>query len=147
MSGHHDIAVDRAAASMGRLAGRALRLRCPHCGRAPVFASWFRRHERCGVCGFRFARTGADYFTGAMFFNLILAEALFAAGLLVTVIVSWPDVPWDRLTQVAVAGMIAAPLLLHPFSQVIFLTLDTYFRPLTPEERAGMTSAERTARR
>lgn len=147
MSGRPVSATEREAASALRLLGRALRLRCPHCGGAPVFASWFRRRERCGACGLRFARTGADYFTGAMFFNLILAEALFAGGLLITLVARWPAVPWDILTAVAVAGMIAAPVLFHPFSQVLFLALDTFFRPVTAAERTGMSPAEPATRR
>lgn len=128
------VAPERSSPHLFRLLGRAVRLRCPHCGRAPVLASWLRRHERCGACGFRFARTGDDYFTGAMFFNLILAEGLFAVAMLVTVLSSWPDVPWDLLTYVAVAGMVVAPILLHPYSQVIFLSLDVFMRPVRAAE-------------
>ncbi len=128
------VSTERSSPQLIRLIGRAVRLRCPHCGRASVFAAWFRRHERCGACGFRFARTGDDYFTGAMFFNLVLAEGIFAIGMLAVVLLSWPDVPWDRLTYGAVAGMVLAPILLHPYSQVIFLTLDVVIRPVRAAE-------------
>jgi len=134
MSGRVDRPPERPAASLPQLAVRAIRARCPHCGDAPVFASWFRRHERCAVCRLRLARPGPDYFTGAIFFTLALSEGLFAAILLVTVVSRWPDVPWDRLTWVAASGMLVAPILLHPLSQVVFLSLDIFWRPVTDDE-------------
>jgi uncharacterized protein (DUF983 family) len=30
---------------------RALRLRCPDCGKGPVLVSWLKLPERCGNCG------------------------------------------------------------------------------------------------
>ncbi len=78
--------------------GRALRLRCPHCGQAPVLISWGKIHERCSHCHFRFERSSDSYFTGAMFFNLITAEFLFAVGMGSAIVAMWPDINWDYIT-------------------------------------------------
>jgi uncharacterized protein (DUF983 family) len=43
-----------------RLFGRALLLRCPRCGRAPVLDGWFGVRPRCTVCGLRFDRGEPD---------------------------------------------------------------------------------------
>ena len=39
-----------------RLYGRALLLRCPHCGKGRVVRSGFRMHPRCPACGIRTER-------------------------------------------------------------------------------------------
>ena len=47
---------------------RALRLRCPACGRAPIFRGWFAMHDACPACGRRFNRD-AGYLLGSIYFN------------------------------------------------------------------------------
>lgn len=47
---------------------RALRLRCPACGKSPIFGGWFRMFETCAVCGRRFNR-GPGYLLGSIYFN------------------------------------------------------------------------------
>ena len=47
---------------------RALRLRCPTCGKAQIFRGWFAMHERCPVCARRFNRD-AGYLLGSIYFN------------------------------------------------------------------------------
>lgn len=128
--------------SLGRgalLLGRALRLRCPHCGGGAVLQGWHPRqwgtaHEQCEGCGFRFARSDERYFAGAMICNLLLAELLFALGMLAVVLATWPDVPWDALTWVAAAGMAIVPFLFYPVAMVLWLTVDVLFRPVGADE-------------
>lgn len=117
-----------------RLLGRALRLRCPNCGKAPVLVSWGKVHHRCAACHFRFERSSDSYFTGAMFFNLIIAEFLFFVLFGTTLILSWPDVNWDAVTYGAVGGMLVTPIALYPLSKVVYLSIDVFMRPVRPEE-------------
>lgn len=117
-----------------RLLGRAVRLRCPNCGESPVLASWGTVNQRCATCHFRFERSSDSYFTGAMFFNLITAEFLFAVGFGLAIILSWPRINWDYIMYGAVGGMAIMPILLYPFSKVLYLTVDTFMRPVRPEE-------------
>jgi uncharacterized protein (DUF983 family) len=52
--------------------------RCPRCLQGQVFATLFRMHEQCPVCGLRFERE-PGYFTGAMYLSYgvaIIATAL-----------------------------------------------------------------------
>ncbi|MGV3710034.1 MAG: DUF983 domain-containing protein [Gemmatimonas sp.] len=113
---------------------RAVRFRCPNCGQGPVMRGWGTTHERCSHCNFKYARSGPEYFTGAMFCNFLIAEFLFATGFALAVMLTWPDVPWDAMTWIAVTGAVVVPMLLYPFSKVAWLTVDTLVRPVTPEE-------------
>jgi uncharacterized protein (DUF983 family) len=122
------------------LGWRALRLRCPNCGAAPVMTAlrswrdWGTVRSRCAACNFRFERSDDHYFSGAMITNLFLSELLFAIGFCTTVVLLWPNVPWDTLTWVAAVGMLLAPAVLYPFSKVLWLTIDVLVRPTMPEE-------------
>lgn len=124
---------------MFTLLGRALRLRCPHCGRGPVLRGWGPRswasaRERCSGCNFRFMRSDDRYFTGAMFCNLLLAELVFASGFLAGVLLTWPDVPWDALTYGGAATMVILPVVSYPVAMVLWLTMDVLVRPVTHAE-------------
>lgn len=61
------------------LFGRAFRLRCPVCGRGPLFRTWFGMYERCPQCGYQYDRGEDGYFTGAMAINLVVSELVIAA--------------------------------------------------------------------
>jgi uncharacterized protein (DUF983 family) len=116
------------------LTERALRLRCPHCGAGPIFATWFRMHERCPGCGFRLERGEQGYIVGAYMFNIIAAVLLFAAAFVGFLWVTWPDTPWTTLQYGTAALMILCPILCYPFSKTLFLAFDLYFRPVRPED-------------
>ena len=120
--------------------GRALRFRCPNCGRGKVLAPfsvthWAAVRERCDVCNLRFDRGDGDYFfSGARFSNLLIAELLFAVGFVWIFLATYPNVPWDGLMYGGAAAMVLSPILLYPFSKVLWLALDTLVRPVTPDE-------------
>jgi uncharacterized protein (DUF983 family) len=114
--------------------GRAARLRCPHCGDGPVLAHWFRMRPRCGNCGLAIERGERDYFIGSMMFNLVVSEMLFAAAFVTTLLITWPNVPWDTLQWAAPLAMGAAPFVLFPFSKLAWLGFDILLRPVTPDE-------------
>lgn len=94
-----------------------------------MLVHWFRMRERCGRCGIRIERGEQDYFIGSMMFNLLLSELLFAAAFVATLVVLWPDVPWDVLQYAAPAAMFAAPFALFPFSKLAWLAFDLVLRP------------------
>lgn len=121
------------------LVGRALTLRCPHCGGGPVRRGWFTILPACGRCGKRLQRGEQDYFLGAMLFNLIIAELLFAAVFVTTLVILWPDVPWDVIQYAAPLGMAVVPFALYPCSKLLWLAADLAFRPEpdTTPHRAG----------
>lgn len=109
---------------------RAFRLRCPNCGAGKVARNWFALRVRCPKCGIRLNRGEADdYFLGGMFFNIVLAEILFALVLLIVVIVMWPRVPWAGVEYSLIVAMVAAPIVLYPVSRLMWLALDLLLRP------------------
>jgi uncharacterized protein (DUF983 family) len=57
---------------------RALALRCPRCGRAPLFRGWFAMNTVCAVCDLRFERA-QGYWVGAIYVNYGVT-ALIAVG-------------------------------------------------------------------
>lgn len=115
-------------------AWRALRLRCPRCGAGKVTRRWLILRPACLSCGLRLDRGESDYWLGAMLFNLIAAETLFAAGLVTVLVLTWPDPPWATLQWGSVVAMIVAPLILFPFSKLLWLAFDLVFRPPTPKD-------------
>jgi uncharacterized protein (DUF983 family) len=107
---------------------RALLLRCPACGSAGLFTSWFAMRTACPGCGLVMERE-EGYFLGAMMFNLVFSELLFVALLTGVVLWTWPDPPWDALWIGGVLGMVLFPLLFYPLSKTLWLAFDLLFRP------------------
>ena len=122
------------AATLARAAFRTLKWRCPNCGRGRVLRWPGAVLPRCSVCNLRFERSDESYFSGAVFFGLLLGEMIFAVSLLVVLLVMWPDVPWDMLTPVMTAGMIIVMVLMIPFSKLVWLAVDVAVRPVQPHE-------------
>ena len=113
---------------------RALRRRCPRCGAGKITVRWMGLRPACPNCDLRLDRGESDYWLGAMLFNLIAAETLFAAGLVTVLVLTWPDPPWDALQWGSIAAMIVAPIILLPFSKLLWLAFDLVFRPPTPKD-------------
>jgi uncharacterized protein (DUF983 family) len=111
------------------LFGRAFVLHCPNCGGHPVLRNWFKMQPACPRCGIAIERGEEDYWIGSMLFNLVLAEGLFALLFVGALLMTWPDVPWDAIQIAAPLGMIAAPLILFPFSKLVWLAFDLLLRP------------------
>lgn len=124
------------------LAGRALRLRCPHCGGRPVFTRWFVMLPNCPACGFRFERGERGYWLGAYFVNLIIMETTFVTWFGMMMLLTWPNPPWTALWVSTIVLMAAVPFLAFPWSRTLFLAFDLLIRPANaedfalPEERA-----------
>ncbi len=111
-----------------RLLGRALRLRCPRCGKGRLFDRWLAMKECCPSCALRTDRGERDYFLGAMMFNLVAAEGLFAAFMVIAIFATWPAPPWKVLLVAGAALMLGAPFLLYPISKSLWLSFDLFFR-------------------
>jgi uncharacterized protein (DUF983 family) len=114
---------------------RALTLRCPECGGGGLFRHWLRLEARCPRCALKLDRAHPDHFVGAYLVNLIIAELLFATGLAVWLLAVWPDVPWGRIEVVAVAAMLASPLVTYPFTRTVWLAADLIFDPPKASDR------------
>ena len=119
------------------LFARALTLRCPNCGARGIVASWFTLAPACPRCRLRPERGESDYFLGGMMFNIVLAEGVFVTALIITLLVTWPRVPWSLLQYGAPAAMVLAPILLYPFSRLVWLAFDLMLRPVVPNDVAA----------
>jgi uncharacterized protein (DUF983 family) len=120
---------------MGRLllfVGRAIQLRCPWCGEGKLFSSWITMRETCAACSFVFERE-EGYFTGAIGINLVVAELLFVACFIGSVILTWPNVPWNWMYGWGIIAVLA-PILFYPFSKALWLAADLTIRPPEPYE-------------
>ena len=110
------------------LFARALRLRCPNCGRGRLHASWFRLRDECPVCSAWLERE-EGYFVGAMALNMVIAELLPFGAAVVVMILTWPAPPWQVLQLAVPIAMGLMPLALFPWSRTLWLALDWTFRP------------------
>ena len=121
-------------ARFGRLVWRALWLRCPNCGEGRLIKNWFRLHERCPFCQVWLERE-EGYFLGAMAVNIIIGEFVPVFAAVAVVIATWPTPPWGVLQIAVPVAMGLFPVLLFPFSRMLWLALDWTFRPPTRDNR------------
>ena len=117
-----------------RLFGRAFTLRCPHCGGGPVLRHWLKMQDRCGRCGLRLERGERDYFIGSMMFNLVLGEFLVLIVVVAITLARRPAIPWDFLEVGVPLLAILFPVILFPFSKLVWLAFDIMFRPVSEAE-------------
>lgn len=116
-------------AHAAHLAGRALLLRCPNCGGGSLFRHWLAMKPACPTCGLRLDRGERGYHVGSYMLNIIVAELIFAAIFIGTIVVMWPDPPWALLQYGGAALMVLAPVVLYPFTKTMFLAIDLLVRP------------------
>jgi len=115
--------------------GRALLRRCPRCGGKGWFTGWVRKQDRCRTCGYRYERQ-PGFLLGAVTINTIVTFGLLAVVIVVSLVLSYPDV---ALVPTLVAGMAVAvvvPVVGYPFSYTIWAAIDLTMRPLEPAEVA-----------
>lgn len=120
---------------------RALRLRCPHCGRGRMFFRWVRTYSHCIECDFKYDRGEDDYYIGAYTLNLIFAELIVVAAMVFVIIRRWPDVPWTTLPWALASFAVLGPLITYPFSKSLWLAIDLLFRPAEANDFVSRPSA------
>jgi uncharacterized protein (DUF983 family) len=119
------------AQRLGRAAVRAARLRCPRCGRTPLYGGWFRMREQCAACGYRYERE-QGYFIGAIYVNYAVTVVITIGAVL--------GLDWSvglTLTQQLVIGVglaLLVPLVFFRYARSLWLGLD--FLITSAEQRA-----------
>lgn len=126
---------------------RAIRLRCPHCGGAPIFVTWSRLVPNCPVCGLGLERGEEGYWLGAYFFNLMAMETVFSVWVVGFLLVTWPTPPWELFQASTVVLMLLVPVAFFPYSKTFFLAFDLLVRPPTEEDFVLPHEEARVARR
>lgn len=115
------------------LFARALRLRCPVCGGRPIRLSWCTLVPSCPCCGLQLDRNEPGYWIGSYMINLFLTEGLFAVVFTGGLLLTWPAVPWTALGIVCGALAVLTPILVFPYTKLLYLAIDLAFRP--PEQQ------------
>lgn len=126
----------------GKMAVRALLLRCPHCGSRQIFSGYFTLKDACPTCGLKLERGEHDFFLGAYMFNLIAVELAVFACMFAVVLRTWPEPPWELITRAAVFLTIAGCVVCYPFAKTTWLAADLSLRPLSPAELNGTRDSE-----
>jgi hypothetical protein len=67
--------MDPATRSYWRILGRALRLRCPRCGKGKLFRGVFKMHRECDVCKLQYERE-PGFYLGSIYVNYGLTAVL-----------------------------------------------------------------------
>ena len=118
---------------------RCLRVSCPACGRARLFAAPFRIRRECPACGSLFARE-EGYFVGAISVNVMTTELV----ILVVYLISLALVSFDEELIIAVLIPLAIlfPLAFYHHSWSIWVSIDHFFEAL-PKARDVSTNGKK----
>ena len=116
------------------LASRALRLRCPNCGKGRVLSGFNTVHNHCSACGFRFTRSDDNYFSGAMFFGMMIGETLAVMAIGAAIWITYPNIPWTFLQYAIPVVLLGVMIALFPVSRVVWLAIDVLLRPVEASE-------------
>ena len=119
------------AARFWKLLGRALRLRCPLCGKGKLYRGYMRMNETCSHCGTRFAREGG-FFLGAIYFNYGVTAILVSIAY--TVLLFGYGYPAKWLNPISMAFVIIFPMLFHPLARSLWAGFDQFIDPREEDE-------------
>ncbi|MDX2192513.1 MAG: DUF983 domain-containing protein [Gemmatimonadales bacterium] len=117
-----------------QLVARSVTRRCPHCGAAGIFVSYWRLRRSCPACRLHFERSEEGYRVGTYMFNLIGSEFLFVALAGLVAWRTWPDPPWRLLQYGGGALMVVLPVVLYPLAQLLFCSMDLFWNPPGPDD-------------
>jgi uncharacterized protein (DUF983 family) len=100
---------------------RALRKRCPQCGRGALFRGFARLHVRCGECGLVYRRESGSQ-TGSMYLSAAVTE-LFAALVALALFFA---TDWSKTVAltVGVAVVLAFSYLFLPISMAAWVAVE-----------------------
>jgi uncharacterized protein (DUF983 family) len=126
-----------------RLWRRALRLRCPKCGLAPIFSGWLTMHDACLSCGRRFDR-GPGYLLGSIYFNYGMTAVLVT---LFYFAMFFGDVLTDgqRLMLLSVFAVLFATWFFR-YARALWIAFDERWDPWPNEEEARELAAKNQSR-
>lgn len=118
----YDAFMSREPRNLFAILWRGLGKRCPRCGQAPQFESWFTLHERCSQCSLQFEKTPGD--TWGFW---VLGDRIFIAITIALIFFGLsPDTWQERVLFLTV--IIGATILTMPRRQGVCTALDYYVR-------------------
>jgi uncharacterized protein (DUF983 family) len=120
------MAAGQTLARLGPAVRRALALRCPRCGRAPLFRGWFTMNTVCAVCDLRFERA-QGYWVGAIYVNYGVTVTIAVGGFfLLRALAGWETPPQLALW---VPFVTLFPLWFFRYSRSVWLALEYALNP------------------
>jgi uncharacterized protein (DUF983 family) len=119
------MAADSPLTRVARAEGRALGLRCPRCGRAPLFRGWFTMNVLCPGCSLRFERA-PGYWIGAIYVNYGVTVLVAVIGYFV--VRAWAGLETVQLV-IWVPFVVGFPLWFFRYSRAIWLALEYGLNP------------------
>ena len=97
---------------------RALRGRCPCCGKGKLYRAYLKQVEKCAACGERLGHIRAD--DAAPWLTLIVLGHVF---LPLVFLLNWDWMPlWTEMLSMS-ALLVVLALALLPFSKALFLAI------------------------
>jgi uncharacterized protein (DUF983 family) len=119
--------------TIGVLLLRALRLRCPRCGKAPIFRGWFSMCDECQVCGRRFNRD-AGYLLGSIYFNYGITATLVV---IMYFTMFFGDLLADNQRLLVLSAFaILFPTWFFRYARALWIAFDEHWDPWPNEEEA-----------
>ena len=103
-----------------RILGRAVRLRCPRCGRTPLYRGAFAMHARCAACGLRYERE-QGYFVGAIYLNYAVTVGVAVGAVLALDWVIGLTLAAQLAVGIALAALI--PLAFFRYARSLWLSV------------------------
>ena len=114
------------AGAYGTMVRRAWRLRCPRCGKRPLFANWIRMYPECSFCGLHYERE-PGYFLGSIYINYGLTAVLVTIGYFS---LFGSGVTSDRETlAIVTAFALLFPLWFFRYARSLWLGFDHFWDP------------------
>ncbi len=93
---------------------------------------WVALADRCPHCALRLDRGESDHFLGGYVLNLGIAEAVAAMLWAVLLVATWPDPSWRLMEWSGAALVIVMPVVMYPFTRLLFLAVDLIAQPTRP---------------
>lgn len=112
-----------------RLVFRALRLRCPRCGKSPLFRGPWSMLEKCDQCELPYQRE-PGFFLGAIYVSYGLTALIATAGYMVMAFVI--GISPKTSLWVTLAFVVLFPLWFFRYARALWLGFDQFVDPLDP---------------
>jgi len=134
---------DTSSQNIASLVFRALKLRCPACGRAKLFRNMLSMNDPCPACGRKFDRA-PGYLLGSIYVNYGVTSMLVVIlyfGLFFTT-----DLTGKQLLGIAAAWALLYPLWFFRYARALWIAMDEKFDPW-PNEHEARELASRKSKR
>ena len=105
--------------------GRALRLRCPRCGKGKLFCGWFKMPGECSSCGLVYQRE-PGFFLGSIYVNYGLTALLITAAYFIGF---FAGIDSTVLLWSLTAFIVLFPLWFFRYARSLWLAFDQYWDP------------------